>query len=247
MNYLFLSIIVFFLFFMISFSIFNSRRTGRFLRDMPAFYKIKGAVEVSVEDGSGIHISLGRGDVTSPQAASAFIGLSMLKEITSDISTGDTPPTASTGNGTLAILAQDTLRVKFESMGKEDLFRLDYANVAGLTPFSYAAGTMPIVFKDSTSTLILAGSVGNEFGLIASAAERGNTLTMAGSDNLTGQAMLYALTDEPLIGEELYAGPAYFSNEKTYDASLHTQDVARWVIISIMILAAIFGFFSGII
>jgi len=246
MDYIFFIIVLIFFILMIVFSIINSKRDGRFLRDIPAFYRVKGAIELSVEDGSGVHIGLGRGDITSPQAASAFVGLSMLKEITSEISSGDTLPTASTGNGTLAILAQDTLRVKYESMGKLDQYSLDYATVAGLTPFSYAAGTMPIVIKDETSNLILTGNVGTEVGIITSASERGNTLMLAGSDNLTGQAMIYALADEPIIGEELFAGPAYVTNESTYDASLHTQDVVRWIIITSICLLGLGSLVSGL-
>lgn len=246
MDLMLFTIVLLFVLLMIGYAIVNQRRKGRYLRDIPAFYRLKGAVELSVEDGTGVHIGLGRGDVTSPQAAAAFVGLSMLKEITSEISAGDTPPTATTGNGTLAILAQDTLRVKYESMGKLDQYNLDFAHVAGLTPFSYAAATMPIVFKDATSNLILAGSLGSEVGLIVSAGERRQTLTLAGSDNLTGQAMLYALAHEPLIGEELFAGPAYVSSNSVYDASLHTQDVIRWIVIGLIIINSIFGFFSGL-
>ncbi|MDH5607232.1 MAG: hypothetical protein OEY93_10110, partial [Anaerolineae bacterium] len=51
---------------MLGFYIMGQRQEGRNLRDIPAFYRLQGAIELSVEDGSRIHIAIGRSDITSP-------------------------------------------------------------------------------------------------------------------------------------------------------------------------------------
>ena len=51
------------------------------LRDIPAFSRMRGAIELAVEDGSRIHISIGRNDITSPHSGIALAGLSLVRQI----------------------------------------------------------------------------------------------------------------------------------------------------------------------
>ena len=48
-------------------------RTGIELRNIPAFTKVRRAIEISVEAGSRLHISLGRGTITGTESAAAFV------------------------------------------------------------------------------------------------------------------------------------------------------------------------------
>jgi hypothetical protein len=69
-------------------------------------------------------------------------------------------------------------------------------------------------------------------------------LTLAGTDSLPGQAVLYATAHEPLIGEELYAGGAYLNAGPMHEASLRTQDIFRWMLVVVILLgtvAVLFG------
>jgi hypothetical protein len=231
---------------MLAFSVYNKRREGRHLRDIPAFYRLQGAIEVAVEDGARIHVAIGRSEITSPQGAAAMVGLSMLQRITRVASESDSPPIASTGDGTLAILAQDTIRSAYQSMGLSASFSNDLGRVTGLTPFSFAAGTMPLIIDEGVSANVLVGSFGEEAALITSAGERSQTLTLAGSDNLPGQAVLYATAHEPLVGEEIYAGGAYIGAGPMHIASLHAQDAMRWLLVVLMLGGAVGGLLKGL-
>jgi hypothetical protein len=118
--------------------------------------------------------------------------------------------------------------------------------VSGLTPFSYAAGTLPAIFDEHVSTTILSGHFGSEVALITDASERVGALTLAGSEDLPAQAVLYAAAQEPLIGEELFAAGAYLNAGPLHTASLRTQDVLRWVLILAILVGAILKFFQMI-
>lgn len=232
---------------MAGFFLLGQRRTERHLRDIPSFYRLRGTVELAVEDGTRIHIAIGRGDVLSPRGASALVGLSMLRQIAMVASESDHPPLATAGDGLLGILAQDTLRAAFNALNLGSGFDPSYGRVTGLTPFSYGAGTMPVIFDEAISANLMIGSFGNEAALITSAGERSQTRTLAGTDNLPGQAILYASAHEPLIGEELYAGGAYLDANPMHEASLHAQDVVRWVVIGLVIVLAFVGLVEGFI
>ena len=111
--------------------------------------------------------------------------------------------------------------------------------MTGLTPFSYAAGAIPVIRDENISTNVLIGNFGVEAALLADAAERANTFTLAASDNLTAQAVLFASAQEPLIGEELFAAGAYVDAGPLHAASLTAQDILRWLIIIVILVGAL--------
>jgi hypothetical protein len=75
--------------------------------------------------------------------------------------------------------------------------------------------------------------------LLTDAGERSGSLTLGGTDSLPGQAVLYATAQEPLIGEELYAGGAYLCAGGMHIASLRVQDVFRWILVLVILLGSI--------
>ena len=205
------------------------------LRQISAFDKVRRAIELTIEAGSRLHVSIGRGDLTSPKSASAFVGLSMLEKMTTSATTGDSPAIVTTGDPVLSILAQDTLKSAYRDIGQIDQFEPTSAQLLGLTPFSYAAGGLDIVGDKKSSSNLLIGSFGVEVALLTDRSERSGNLTLAGTDDILGQAVLYATADEPLIGEELYAGGAYVDAGLMHIASLRAQDTIRWVLVLVII------------
>ena len=111
--------------------------------------------------------------------------------------------------------------------------------ITGLTPFSYAAGVIPVIHDEQVSTNILLGHFGPEVALLTEAGERVGSLTIAGSDQVATQAVLYAAAQEPLVGEEVFASGAYMGAPPAHVASLRVQDVFRWVLIAVILLGAL--------
>lgn len=215
----------------------SSRRTGQpprisRLRGIPAFARLGRGVGLAVEAGQRLHLSLGSGGVQGLRGVSALVGLSMLQRIARAASISDRPPVATSGEATLAILTQDSLRSAYHAVGADTQFDPLSGQITGLTPFSYAVGTLPILYDQHVSATVLAGHFGAEVALMTDASERNGSLTLAGSDNLPAQAVLFATAQEPLIGEELYAGGAYLQAGLMHFASLRAQDIFRWVLIA---------------
>jgi hypothetical protein len=214
-------------------------RPGRQLREIAAFTRLRRAVGLAVEAGTRLHISIGRGGLTGLQSASAFMGLSMLSRIARAASISDRPPVATSGDGSLFILSQDTLRGSYKTLGAEGQYDSTSGRLVGLTPFSYAVGAIPIIRDEQISANVLIGHFGSEVALINDAAEQSGSLTVGGTDNLPGQAVLYATTQEPLIGEEVFAGGAYLGASPLHEASLLAQDLLRILLVIFTIAAAI--------
>lgn len=222
--------------FMIYFYAAGRAHFGRNFREIAAFIKLRQAVGIAVEAGTRVHISVGRGSLTGLESASALAGLTMLDRVARAASVSDCPPVATSGDGVLTILTQDTLRSSYRALGVEEQYDPTSGRVAGLTPFSFAAGVLPVIYDEQISANILNGHFESEIGLINEAAERKGSLVVAGSESITGQAVIYATASDPLIGEEAFAGGAYLGAGPMHDASLHAQDIMRWVVV-VLILA----------
>ena len=116
-------------------------------------------------------------------------------------------------------------------MGASDLYQPSSGRLSGVTPFSAAAGSMPIIWDENVSASILVGDFGVEAALLADAAERRNIFLLGASTDISSQAALFASAQEPLVGEELFAASAYLDPGSSHAASLTVQDILRWLIV----------------
>jgi hypothetical protein len=222
---------------MIAVAFLSRQQEAPRLRDIPAFERLNRAIGLAVEAGTRLHVSLGRGQILSQESAIGYVGLSILNRIGRSTSISDRPPVATSGEGTLGILSQDSQREAAQYLGVEsDPMQ---GRITGLTPFSYAAGTLSFIHEEEIGANLLVGSFGNEVALITDAAERKEGMTLGGTDNLTGQAVLFATAQEPLIGEESYAGGAYMGAGRMHTTSLYVQDILRWIMIGLILIGVI--------
>jgi hypothetical protein len=145
-----------------------------------------------------MHVSLGSGEFNGLQAGSALVGLGVLERVARTASISDKPSIATSGDGTLGILSQDTIASAFAGIGASGQFDANLGQVAGITPMSYAAGTVQVVNSEQVSATVVAGHIGSEVALIADAAIQAGGVTLGGSDSLTAQAILGAVCGERL-------------------------------------------------
>lgn len=215
--------------------IFLRRRATPVFREIPAFARLKHAIGLSVEAGTRLHVSLGRGGLQTPNAAPGLAGLAMLRHLTEQTSASDEPPIVTSGAADLALLSRDTLQAGYKATGAEEIYDPNTGRLTGLTPFSFAAGAIPMIRDENVSANILIGHFGAEVALLTDAAERTNSPAVAAAIDPSAQALIYASVDKPLVGEELFAAGAYSGAGSAHQASLQVQDILRWAIILILL------------
>ncbi|HQU36192.1 MAG TPA: hypothetical protein PLR65_06380 [Anaerolineales bacterium] len=211
------------------------RRSPAKLRRIPAFERLNREIGLAVENGTRLHISLGRGNFFTARGGSALAGLALVRRIAERTSVSDRPPIVTSGDAAITILSQDTSQSGYRAAGAEEQFRVTAGRVTGLSPFAYAAGTIPISRDDNVSANIIIGDLGPEAALVAEGADRQDSSLIGASDNLTAQSIFYAASQDPLIGEELFASGAYVGAGLSHEASLNTQDVLRWILILVIL------------
>lgn len=214
------------------------RRSPAAFRIIDAYERLNRSVGLAVENGTRLHVSLGRGSLVTARGGSALAGLAMLRRLAQRTSVSDRPPVVTSGDASLAILSQDTLQSGYRAAGAEEQYRFTTGRLTGLTPFSYAAGALPTIHDENVSANIVLGDLGAEAGLLTEASDRQNASLIAASDNLAAQSILYASAQDPLIGEELFAAGAYVGAGAAHDASLNVQDILRWLVILAILIGA---------
>jgi len=222
------------------------RRSPANLREISAFTRLYRTLGLSMEDGTRLHISLGRGSLLDAHGGSALAGLAMLRHIAERTSVSDQPSVASAGDPALGLLAQDTLQAGYQAAGVEELYVPTAGRVTGLSPFGFAAGAMHIAQNENVSANIMVGHFGSEAALLAEASDRESVIMIGASDDLIGQAVLFANTQDALIGEELFAAGAYLGAGVSHIASLTVQDILRWLVILTLLGGAVAKFFGQI-
>jgi hypothetical protein len=209
----------------------SKRKSPASLREIPALTRLYRTLGLSIEDGTRLHVSLGSGSLLDARGGSALAGLAMLRQIAERTSASDKPSIASAGDPTLGLLTQDTLQAGYQAAGVEELYAPTSGRVTGLSPFGYAAGAANILQNENVSANIIIGHFGPEAALLAEASDRENMVLIGASDELSGQAVLFANTQDALIGEELFAAGAYLGAGASHTASLTVQDILRWLVI----------------
>jgi hypothetical protein len=99
---------------------------------------------------------------------------------------------------------------------------------------------------ENVSTNVFLGDFGPESALLTESAERENSTLIAASDNISAQSVFYASSQDPLIGEELFAAGAYVGAGAAHEASLTVQDVLRWLVILAILIGSLLKFVGAI-
>lgn len=216
------------------------------IRSTPAVSDLEKSLGLSIEDGRGIHISLGKSDLQNFHGAASILGLETLNQVIEQSVLSDKPPVTTAGNGDITLLAQSQLQsIASETDASQDIS--SYAYLSGATNLSYIMGTIPPISDPTNSSQVFVGNIGPEIGLLLAASEKNNHYSLTATDSLEGQSVSYAFTEDTLLGEEIFSIPYLLgSNSLINKLALHLHDVLRWVVVCIILLV-IFIKFIGII
>jgi len=222
--------------FMLILAMVNRGREGRpRLRQIQPVQRMQKAIAQVVESGDRLHVSLGNAGMLESNNASTLAGLSALGCISRLSVMSDHPPFATSGESISALLGKNILHAGFREGNSLDLYDPDQARLTGITPFSYVGGMLPLMHDNEISANMLIGHFGPEIALVTEAAHRDRSFILGASDALQAQSVLFASTPDVLIGEEVFAIPAYLQAGPLHLSSLQTQDVLRWLLIVLMI------------
>jgi len=205
------------------------------LRPLEAYNQLDALVGQAVESGGRVHIALGPNSLTNEDAATTLAGLAMLELVTDSAHVSDLTPVATSGDATTWFVLGDTMLRVYRRRDLNEKFQTVMPRLVALDPITYAGGISSLMTNESIRTNIAMGSFGSELMLITESASRRGILQIVGSDRLDAQAVAYASSRYPLLGEEFYMARAYLSDTPSAIAGAATEDILRWILIALII------------
>ena len=182
----------------------------------------------AIESNRPLHLAFGSAGIGGDNTAVALAEAELFYHIIQRASASDISPVVSMSAAATVPLGQDTVRRAWQ--GGDTLARVQWYP-QGKRSIGYAAAVTSAVEADQPSAHIMAGSFGPELALMLDSADRRGQGSLAVSDQLQGQAVAYAMADEFLIGEELFAAASYVAEDGQAPADAMVMDVWRALLI----------------
>jgi hypothetical protein len=220
-------------------------RRGRIpFRRIAAFEALSDLVGESIEASRPLHVSIGSATIGDESTVLALAGSEFIYYLTRQVAIGDAAPIFTVSEGAAVPLAFDTLRRAYahENRGKQFNGFSARWYPAGKRSLAFAAALMTMQADDKLSGNVLVGRFGLELALVLDAAYQKKRRTIAASDQLEGQAMAYALADEALIGEEVFAAAGYLGDDKNSRYRNLILDMMRGLTVLVIILLILLPF-----
>jgi hypothetical protein len=223
------------------------RRTAFDLRDIPAYTSMPMMVGAAIEANRPLHLSPGSAGLAGNSTLLALASAELFYQVSQRSAISNISPILTVSDTTGIALGHDTLRRAYQSRNLVQHYRR--GNVrwypSGARSLAFAAALTATMGDDDVGANFMVGSFGPELALIADAAYRRDQPIIAASDQLEGQAVAFAVSDRPLIGEEIFAAGAYLGGESSQVGSIVTQDVLRWLLIAAIVITAALSFARG--
>ena len=211
-------------------------------REIGAYNALPQMVGLSIEAGRPLLVSTGASTIGDERTILALAALNLTYYTTKEIAISDQPPIVVTNQALIVPLASDMLKRAYLASGRQP--RPRPANVrwyGTLQKQSLVFAAMLAVTMESEHVTgsVLLGNFGAEVGLVLGAAQRKSVMTIAGSDDIVGQAVAFAMADNPLIGEDIFTPASYLGGGSSERGSLIAQDFLRGVLIAGILVIAL--------
>jgi hypothetical protein len=218
------------------------------LRRLAAYDAMGLRVSEAVEDNRGVHLSIGSSAIHDTSALTAIAATEVAYIMAIRAALADKPITISLSDAPTLGVVQDRLRRAYKIRNSLGRFQQTMTRwyPQGTYSLAFGAGVGINLADQDASTVLLAGRFGAELALIAESAARGDRALIAHSTDISGQAVAFAASETPLLGEELFAGGAYLDGTPLSVAGAVLQDLLRIAVIIVVLSVSVLAFFGAI-
>ena len=207
-----------------------------YLRPIPGLSAIEEAVGRATEMGKKVLFVPGISDMDQVETIAGVIILGHVAKMTAQYETGlDVPVSKSI----VMEAAREICRESYLVQGRPDLFRDNMVHYLTEEQFAYAAGVDGIMVREKPAACLYMGKFYAESLILAETGNSIGAIQVAGTGSPTQIPFFVTACDYTLIGEEFFAASAYLSKKASLIGSLKGQDMAKFVVIT-MIVATIF-------
>lgn len=231
--------------FLVLFFINKARRNPNlFIRRIAGLEAIDEALGRATEMGRPALFCHGQADVDN---VSCIAALNILGKIAGKAAEYDAQIKVANSLPLVYQVSQETVKEAYIKAGRPDAYKEESVVFTAADQFSYAAAVDGIMIREKPATNFFFGYFYAEALLLTEAGASTGAIQIAGTDAYTQIPFFIATCDYTLMGEELYAASAYLAREPKLLGSLKGQDMAKALIILVIIIGCLlttFGFNS---
>ena len=222
----------------------RSARSGKplYIRPIAGISAVDEAIGRATEMGRPILFVLGTG--TAGDIAT-IAGYTILARVARRTAEYQTPILVPVNDPVMMAMAQETVREAYIEAGRPDLYRPEHVFYISAMQFPYVAAVNGLMMREKTATNFYMGVFHAESLLLAEAGSVSGSIQISGTDQVSQIPFFVAATDYTLIGEELYAASAYLSQDPVLMGPLKAQDLAKVVILTILVAGVLAWTFFG--
>ncbi|MBQ7528380.1 hypothetical protein IJT10_00555 [bacterium] len=207
-----------------------------FIREIFGLSALDEAVGRATEMGKPVLFVPGVGEVDSTQTMAALSILGYVSDCTADY---DIPIIVPNCSPIVMSMAQDIAEHAYIKAGRPDTYVEDYICYISGDQFGFASGTCGMMVREKPAAIFYMGTFLAEALILAETGYSTGAIQIAGTASASQLPFFVASCDYTLIGEELYAASAYLSKDPEQIGSLKGQDVAKAIIMILIILGVI--------
>lgn len=228
--------IVIFWAFVVYFILHARKGKELYVRPLAGIDAVDDALGRATEMGRPILFILGLGTASDIATIAGFTILARVAKLTAEY---QTPVLVPVNDPVMLAVAQETVRTAYLEAGRPELYKAENISYETAMQFPYVAAVVGIMLREQTATNFYMGVFYAESLILAETGNMAGSIQISGTDQIAQLPFFIAATDYTLIGEELYAASAYLSKEPVQVGTLKAQDLAKAVLMAVLLGGAI--------
>ncbi|MFB3879902.1 MAG: DUF6754 domain-containing protein [Armatimonadota bacterium] len=212
-----------------------------FIRRIPGLSAIEEAVGRATEMGRPIFFSPGLSGISIV----TLQALAILAYVVRLAATRLTRIIVGVCDPTVFPVTEESVREAYATAGHAESFRPEDVRFVSDQQFAYALGSVGIMSREQVATSFFFGMFYAEALILSENGRALGALQVAGCPDPVQIPFFIATCDYVVIGDEYYAASAYLTREPTLTGSLVGQDIAKAIVLALIVvgaaLATVFG------
>ena len=212
------------------------RVPGLFIRKIKGLDAIDDALGRATEMGKPALFVHGLNDMDS---ISTIAAINILGRIALRVAEYDTPLKVSNIYPIVLTVSQEVVKEAYLEAGRPDAYVEDNVFLAASEQFPYVVALSGIMTREKPAANFFVGYFYAESLILSETGAATGAIQIAATDAFTQLPFFITTCDYTLMGEELYAASAYLSREPLLLGSLRAQDIAKGIIIGVIVFGAL--------
>ncbi len=217
-----------------------ARKRNLFIRRIQGLTAIDEAIGRATEMGRPMLCSIGLGGIDVP----TLQALSITSYIIRNSARFNTRAIVPVMDPQIFPVTQEAVREAYNSEGRPEQYVPDDVRFLSDRQFAFAAAVSGILHREKVAACFFFGLFYAEALIFSETGQQVGAIQVAGTPSTTQIPFFIASCDYVIIGDEFYAASAYLSREPTLLGSIVGQDIAKALLIILIVLGSLIATFA---